>query len=183
MLQFLLIFLLAIAAAILYGILHNQITARICLEYFTVYHPPVFGDLHDPTLLGIGWGIIATWWVGAILGVPLALAARVGKMPKRSAASMIRPIGVLLLCMAACATAAGIAAYLYGSTRGGALFDPLTSGLPVSKQVPFLIDLWAHLASYASGFLGGCLLIIWTLIIRHRSHVALLLAQRAAERH
>jgi len=64
----------SIAAAILYGIVHDQFTARICVEYFTVFHPPVFAT-RSPTLLGIGWGIIATWWVGALLGLVLALVA------------------------------------------------------------------------------------------------------------
>jgi hypothetical protein len=43
----------SIAAAILYGIVHDQFTARICVEYFTVFHPPVFAT-QSPTLLGIG---------------------------------------------------------------------------------------------------------------------------------
>jgi hypothetical protein len=178
--QGVLIFFLSITAAICYGILHDQITARICLEYFTVYHPPVFGNVKDPTLLGIGWGVIATWWVGAILGVPLALAARVGRMPKRSAGSMVRPVGVLLMCMAGCAAAAGGVAYAYGSSRGGLLFDPVSSGLPSGKQVPFLVDLWTHLASYASGFLGGMALIGWTLVARYKAEVKLRLGERGA---
>jgi hypothetical protein len=35
------IILACVAAAIIYGILHDQITARVCVEYFTVFHPPV----------------------------------------------------------------------------------------------------------------------------------------------
>src|SRR5450432_1986345 len=50
-----------VIAAVLYGIVHDQITARICIEYFTVFHPPIF-HTQSPTLLGIGWGIVATWW-------------------------------------------------------------------------------------------------------------------------
>lgn len=165
--QALLIFLLFIAAAILYGILHDQITARICLEYFTVYHPPIFGGLQDPTLLALGWGVIATWWVGAILGIPLALAARVGSMPRRSAASMIRPIAVLLGCMALCAATAGTAGWLHARAGGG----PHPIGMPDDLRIRFVIDLWAHLASYASGFLGGCLLIVWTILARWRELV------------
>jgi hypothetical protein len=165
MIQGIFIFLLSIAAAILYGILHDQVTARICLEYFTVYHPPIFGGLQDPTLLALGWGVIATWWVGAILGVPLALAARIGPLPKRSAVSMIRPIAVLLVCMACCAAAAGIGAYWYGSHR----VLNVAPRLPASRQMPFLVvDAAAHLASYGSGFCGGCVLIVWTLFARWR---------------
>jgi len=54
------IILLSIAAVILYGIVHDQVTARMCVEYFTIGHPPIFGT-DDPTLLGVGWGILATW--------------------------------------------------------------------------------------------------------------------------
>jgi hypothetical protein len=82
--QWLAIVALSILACVAYGIMHDQVTARICVEYFTIGHPPVFGT-ESPTLLGIGWGIIATWWVGVILGVPLATAARIGGRPQRSA--------------------------------------------------------------------------------------------------
>src|SRR3954449_4153763 len=105
--QFLLIILLCVLSAIFYGIIHDQITARICVEYFTIGHPPVF-DTESPTLLGLGWGVIATWWVGLILGIPLAIAARAGRRPQRSAAELIRPILVLLACMAVTALLAGV---------------------------------------------------------------------------
>ena len=67
---------LCIGSAVAYGILHDQVTARVCVEYFTIGHPPVFSAV-SPTMLGIGWGIIATWWVGLLLGIPLAVAAHV----------------------------------------------------------------------------------------------------------
>ena len=60
---------LCIFSAVLYGILHDQVTARVCVEYFTIGHPPVFAT-ESPTLLAIGWGIIATWWGRAVLGHP-----------------------------------------------------------------------------------------------------------------
>ena len=59
------IVVLCIGSAVIYGILHDQITARICVEYFTIGHPPIF-PTESPTLLGIGWGILATWWVGLL---------------------------------------------------------------------------------------------------------------------
>ena len=48
-----------VLAAILYGIVHDQFTARICVEYFTVFHLSIF-QTHSPTLLAYGWGVIAT---------------------------------------------------------------------------------------------------------------------------
>lgn len=92
---------LSIVAAILYGVVHDQVTAHVCVEYFTIGHPPVFAT-ESPTLLGIDWGIIATWWVGALLGGPLALAAIRGPRPRRSAGSLVRPIGLRLVFMGLC---------------------------------------------------------------------------------
>ena len=90
------IVLVSILAAVLHGIVHDQITARICVEYFTIGHPPVF-NTDDPTLLAIGWGTIATSWVGAMLGVPLAIVAGAGSRPKRDIKSLIRPIAILMI--------------------------------------------------------------------------------------
>src|SRR5262249_24259868 len=89
--QSLAIVLTCVLAAVAYGIAHDQVTARVCVEYFTVGHPPVFAT-DDPTWLGIGWGVIATWWVGLLLGVPLAVVARVRSRPKRLGGSLVRPL-------------------------------------------------------------------------------------------
>jgi hypothetical protein len=65
------IFLACILAAVLYGIVHDMFTAHLCVEYFSVFHPPVF-NTDSPTLLALGWGVIATWWAGGIIGAPCA---------------------------------------------------------------------------------------------------------------
>ncbi len=159
--QSILIILLCIGSAICYGIVHDQITARICVEYFTIGHPPVFGT-DSPTLLGLGWGVIATWWVGLILGVPLALTARLGERPKRTAAWLVRPIAMLLLVMACCAMLAGLIGYILARNRVVFLLGPLAAAIPSEKHVPFLVDLWAHNASYLAGFVGGIVLAVFT---------------------
>src|SRR4051812_25248560 len=104
--RFAAIILLSIVAAVVYGVIHDQVTARICVEYFTIGQPPVF-DTEDPTLLGLGWGVIAAWWVGLILGVPLALAARAGSRPKVTASSLVRPLAFMLGAVGIVAAAAG----------------------------------------------------------------------------
>jgi hypothetical protein len=140
---------LCVAAAILYGIAHDQITARICVEYFTIFHPPVF-HTQSPTLLAFGWGTIATWWVGVLLGVPLSIASRAGSLPKLSAHDLIRPIFLLLIVMAACAVASGVYGYLWAETPRFA-----AALIPESVHRNFNADLWAHTASYLSGIIGG----------------------------
>jgi hypothetical protein len=155
------IVLLSVLAAIVYGIVHDQVTARICVEYFTIGHPPVF-DTDSPTLLGLGWGVIATWWVGLILGVPLAITARAGRYPKRPVAQLVRPIGVLLACMAVTALLAGLTGHVLARRGAIVLNWPLAHLVPEEKHVPFLTDLWAHSASYLAGFIGGIVLIVVT---------------------
>ena len=162
---------MCIGAAVVYGIAHDQVTARVCVEYFTVGHPPVFGT-DDPTLLGLGWGVLATWWVGLLLGVPLAVAARAGSRPKRSVGSFARPLAILLAVMAACALAAGVLGWFLGRNGVVLLVGPIAHALPPDRHVPFLADLWAHSASYLVGLVGGVVLMVLVWRSRGRAAVA-----------
>jgi hypothetical protein len=156
--QVLAIVFVCIAMAISYGIIHDQITARICVEYFTIGHPPIFGT-DDPTLLGLGWGVLATWWVGVLLGTPLAIAARIGPWPKRSVQSVIRPLVILMTVSAICACAAGAIGAVMASNGSLALSGRFAEAIPVEKHTAFIVDACAHGASYAVGFIGGGILI------------------------
>jgi len=165
----LVIVLMCVVAAVAYGIAHDQVTARVCVEYFTIGHPPVFGT-DDPTWLGIGWGISATWWVGLLLGIPLAIVARAGSRPKRSVGSLVRPVAGLLAVMAVCAFAAGLLGWVLGSTGAVFLAGPIARELPADRHVPFPADLWAHSASYLVGLAGG--IVIMVLVWRSRGRTA-----------
>ncbi|MGI9455838.1 MAG: hypothetical protein ACR2NU_04710 [Aeoliella sp.] len=155
--QFVAIILLCILSAVVYGIVHDQITARICIEYFTIGHPPIFRvPVESPTLIALAWGVIATWWVGLGLGILLACAARLGNRPPRDVGSFVRPIAMLLAITAMLAALAGVLGYFVARQGGVFLLEPLASRVPVEKHVPFITDLWAHSASY----------LIW----RHRWH-------------
>ncbi len=156
------IVLFCILAAVGYGIAHDQVTARVCVEYFTIGHPPIFAT-KDPTLLGIGWGIIATWWVGLLLGVPLAFVARLGSRPRRSVGSLVRPVLQLLIVMAVSALLAGILGWLLAKNGAVFLVGPIAERLPADRHVPFLADLWAHTASYFVGLVGGLVVLarVW----------------------
>ncbi|WP_206107626.1 SLOG cluster 4 domain-containing protein [Paludisphaera rhizosphaerae] len=163
------IVLMCVAAAVCYGIVHDQVTARVCVEYFTVGHPPVFGT-DDPTLLGLGWGVIATWWAGLLVGIPLALVARAGSRPRRTVGSLVRPVAGLLAVMAVCAFAAGVVGWLLASAGLVVLVGPIAQELPAERHVPFLADLWAHSASYFFGFAGG--VVVMVMVWRSRGRAA-----------
>jgi hypothetical protein len=156
---FLNIVLLSIVAAIIYGIAHDQVTARVCVEYFTIGHPAIFGT-EDPTLLALGWGVLATWWVGLLLGIPLALVARAGQRPRQSVGSLVRPIALLLLVMAACALAAGVVGWILANNQVVYLIGPLANNVSADRHVPFIAVLWSHGASYLVGFVGGIVIMV-----------------------
>jgi hypothetical protein len=148
----------SIFAAVCYGIIHDQITARVCVEYFTVGHPPVFAT-NSPTALAFGWGILASWWVGLLLGMPLATMARVGAMPKMTARDLIKPLAVLMAAAAIGALCAGVIGFFLARAGVLTLAPHLAARVPHERHAAFLADLWAHNASYLIGFLGGVLLI------------------------
>lgn len=152
------IVLLCLFAAITYGILQDQITARVCVEYFTIGHPPVFQS-DDPTTLAFGWGVLATWWVGLLLGVPLALVARIGSRPRLDARDLVKPVAVLMFCVGITALIAGLAGYLAAENGLVWMVGPLKWRVPPEKHTRFLADAWAHVAAYASGFVGG--IVVW----------------------
>src|SRR5262245_11175533 len=128
---------LGLLAAISYGVAHDQVTARVCLEYFTIGHPPLI-PTESPTLLAFGWGIVATWWVGLPLGIVLAGAARVGKQPKLTARQLCRPVITLLACMAVCAAASGVVGYVLARSGVITLDGPLGAVVPLNSHARFL---------------------------------------------
>jgi hypothetical protein len=161
MMESLKIVLLCVATAILYGICHDQVTARICVEYFTIGHPPIFGGTQDPTLLAFGWGVFATWWVGVMLGVPAAILARIGSRPKLGWRDLVRSLVVFMTLAGFLALIAGIAGFVAAKLGAVWLVGDLAKLVPEERQVVFLADLWSHTASYAAGFVGGALIWGW----------------------
>lgn len=155
-------------AAICYGILHDQVTAHLCVEYFSIAHLPVFNTT-SPFLLALGWGVIATWWVGLPLGLLAALAARIGG-GRRLPFAQVRPLILrLLLVMAICAAASGTIGAWLASSGNYPLLDGWSLLIPRAKWTFFSADQWAHLASYASGVLGGLIVIaciVWIRLFR-----------------
>lgn len=158
---------LGLGAAVGYGVIHDQITARVCIEYFTVGHPRLI-ESESPTILGLLWGVVATWWVGLPLGVLLALAARAGRWPPLEARDLLPGMMVLLLIMGISAGAAGFLGYELAVAKQVLLPLDLANRIPPEHHAPFMGDWWAHGASYLVGILGGALLCLMTLLRRWR---------------
>lgn len=158
--KFLAIIALCIAAAVFYGVVHDQITARICVEYFTIGHPRLI-DSDSPMVLGFFWGVVATWWVGLPLGVCLALCARLGRRPKLTPTSLVRPLIVLLSTIAVLACLSGISGYAGAESGKVWLVSPMSDLIPATTHSRFIACLWTHIASYVGGIAGGIILCIW----------------------
>lgn len=159
--------MLSVACAIGYGLVHDQITAHLCVEYFSIAHPRVI-DSESPIMLALVWGVLATWWVGVILGVPLAAAARAGSWPKLEPSNLVHPILVLLGVMG---LSAAIGGFVVSGVEGDnlAYFAPaMAKRIPVEKHQLFFAVWAAHSISYATGFLGGLALTGFTLFRRWR---------------
>jgi hypothetical protein len=145
---------LSSAAACAYGVTQDQVTTRLSLEYFTVAHPKLVAS-QAPALLALVWGIAATWWLGAGLGVVLAAAARAGPRPPRAAASLLRPIAMLMLATAIGAAALGTLGWL-GARRGALeLRDPYAAQIPDARHARFFGAWGATAGSYATGTIGA----------------------------
>ena len=165
--RFLAIVALAVLVGIGYGILHDQVTARVCVEYFTIGHPPLIPS-QSPTLLAIAWGIVATWWFSLPLGVALASAARVGDRPRLTASQILRPLLWLLAAMGFVAFVSGIMGYVLASTGRLAPNEWVLENIPPAKQAAFIADWWAHSASYLGGFAGAIVLCLYIWHVRSR---------------
>jgi hypothetical protein len=157
------IIVFCVLAACVYGIIHDQVTARICLEYFTIAHPPIFKQpVSSPTAIAFVWGIIATWWVGLGLGIPLAIAARSGERPKKTVRDLAKPILILLATMALLAVAAGAVGAVLAKSGWIKLPIPLAGRVPPDRHVGLIADAFAHNMSYLAGAIGGVIVIVHT---------------------
>lgn len=161
------IILVCMASAVLYGIAQDQVTARVCVEYFTVGHKPLFAT-DSPTLLALDFGTRATWWAGVILGISAALLSRAGSWPKLDATRLIRPIACLLTVMAVASLLAGLTGYQVAKGGGFVLPEPLGPRVPKVRHALFFADSLAHLAAYGVGTLGGFVLCAGVIVQRRR---------------
>jgi hypothetical protein len=148
------------AVMIGYGIVQDQVTARLCPEYFTLGHPPIEG-LTDPTLLGISWGFLGSWWGGLVLGLALAVCMRSGAAPPLPLNQFVWPLCLMLGGMAAVTTLGGIGTYYNAKLLGVSLGEPWASQIPPERHRGMLVVANAHFGTYGSGVVGGIAVCAW----------------------
>ena len=156
------IIILCVLGSVIYGVAHDMITARVCVEYFTIGHPKLM-ESTDPTVLAFVWGVLATWWVGLILGVALAVTTSVGTRPKFPTRTLLKWVTILLLVMGVVASLAGVVGWALARNGVVVLVDSLADLVPAERHVRFIATGWAHAASYLVGIGGGTVLVflVW----------------------
>ncbi len=170
--EFCKIILMTVASAISYGIAHDQVTVRICRDYFCgnqpeiAHHKQLLLDLaatvhpffHPATIpdtaVAVVWGIQATWFMGLIVGFELAMVARFGdKFPKLSYKELFKPLMLSLLAMAGVSLVAGCVGY--------------ANYVPGDRYTPaFWCDAYAHEAGYATAAVIALIAPAWVIYKR-----------------
>jgi hypothetical protein len=151
--------------AISYGIIHDMITAHLCVEYFTIGHPRIIKS-ESPILLALTWGFIATWWVALPMGLLIAGFNQFGKKPSLEYAEVLHLILKLILIMFGIALLSGIVGYVLTELNIIKLIPRLAEQMDSTKHSKFLSAGWAHAASYLSGVIGT--MIICRIIFKKR---------------
>lgn len=153
--------LLGIGVFSAYGILQDQVSARLCPEYFTDMHPPIPG-LTDPTLMGIAWGFLAAWWGGALVGYIAGMVATSGpRHPPLPVRALVRPLLVTVLVVALVTTLAGVSAW-----RHVELFDVrfetwVSHVVPPGRQRNAFVVASYHFVAYGASVISGVTLCVW----------------------
>jgi len=152
--------ILGVAMLTGYGMLMDQVSVRLCPEYFTVLHNPIPG-LTDPTLLGLAWGFLGAAGGGVAMGYVAGLTATDGRKPPLATRELIRPMLLLVGGTAVATAVTGAIVAIHAATFEIHL-DPLfAKRIPVERHRSLFTVACYHAAAYASAILGSVILFVW----------------------
>ncbi|MFO0961336.1 MAG: hypothetical protein U0625_00365 [Phycisphaerales bacterium] len=155
----------AVVLASAYGMLHNQLSYTISREFFTCFKFVQFGLVDSPlpervraSIVGFG----ASWWVGLIAGVLIALASGIEPDPRARRRSGMIALATMLGCTIVVALG-GIAMGMWRPPDAAAIASMRHGGaIPtcVTDPVAFVRAGWMHNASYLGGAIGLALAVL-----------------------
>jgi hypothetical protein len=161
----------AVAAAMIYGAVNDQITSSISWEYF--YYGKGLADrlgTATPPAAGLRWeaakvGLKATWSAGLLIGVALLLANNPGRRPQLSYGRLTRYLLMILLCAIIAAAVLGAMGYAGWAAHWSEDFHQMVLHDEFRPR-RFMCVYGIHLGGYVGG-LAGTLAAVW-LIRRQR---------------
>jgi hypothetical protein len=163
-------FFLCICIAIGFGIVHDLITANICVEYFTIGHPRII-ESENPFVLALVWGVVATWWFGVILGILIISYNAIGKSPSLPFITIRNWVFNLLIILSITSVLAGVIGFILSKTGVIYLLRDLAERIPKEKHTAFLAVGWAHTSSYLTGFIGTIVICAMIHLKRRKTRV------------
>lgn len=111
---------IAVVAAVIYGIVNNQVTVTISPEYFSVFKRGQFAPmlekynlLNAPLRVQAALiGILATWWFGLFLGIMLGISSMIGRYAPLSTKRYMISLGFILAFTFCISAVFGLGAYV-----------------------------------------------------------------------
>jgi hypothetical protein len=166
----------ATLAAIIYGVINDQITSSISWEYF--YYgkslESVLGPATPPDALALHWqaakvGAMATWTAGLIFGVVLLYAnnPRPG-LPRLGNRRLLGMLPLIVLVAAACGAVFGICGYEGWLTHMDSDFEDMVRA-DYFRPRNFMCAWGVHLGGYVGGALGTLIAAGRVIYLRHRA--------------
>jgi hypothetical protein len=154
--SFLILLLFAPIIGAIYGIVHDQITYTLSNEYYTKFKFIQFGLIEEgqlidsPRLLVSIVGVMATWWMGLIIGSVLGLVSLTLKNGKE----MIQIVPKAILVTIYIAFSTGIIGFIYGKfyLSSGNLDWNIPKDL--NDKINFIAVGSMHNFSYLGGLIG-----------------------------
>jgi hypothetical protein len=169
--------LTAVGAAMLYGVINDQITVTISWEYF--YYgkglSAVLGPDTPPAAIPLRWeaakvGMKATWTAGLIIGASILMANSIRKkLPRLDERELYRLLLLVLMPTVAAAVAGWVAGRLGLLVRLGGFREMVA--MHMFRPVQFMSVWGIHLGGYIGGAVGA-LLAAWLTMWERRRRAA-----------
>jgi hypothetical protein len=167
--EYVLLSLMGVGIAGVYGIVHDQVTYTLSAEYYTEVKFKQFFYANmgaGPRVFAGTVGFLATWWVGLIVGWFLARLA----VPRFDSGEVRKAVVRGFAVVFGGGLTGGLSGYLFGlwQTRDGvpAFWRQLVRELEIERAREFIVVANIHNFGYLGAFLG---LIVAGVMIARRS--------------
>lgn len=152
---------ISVVAAVIYGVVNDQITATISPEYFSVFKQHQFAAAIESAGLtdapmreqAVLVGVLSTWWFGLFLGVVLGFCGIAGRNADLSTRRFAGTVVWVMTVTFAVSVAFGATAYLAEPLVGpDALHCPFLSGIREVRRA-FAVGWW-HNGAYLGALIA-----------------------------
>ena len=169
------VLLAAVAAALVYGGLNDQVTVTISPEYF-LYGKELTKVVGDPpsSAFALHWaaaqvGFMATWSAGLIFGVVLLLANNPWRsLPRLRNRQLVALLPWIVLTAIAFGVVGGLLGYAGAYTHWSDDFEGMVR-INLWRPRRFMATWGVHLGGYVGGFIGVVGAAVWVVRTRFRS--------------